>query len=86
MATTKNSDRTDHIYRVAFNEPPRKDSDRTEFYFHSLAAIYDVFTPKEVGCKVSNLWNLGVSNGNPYLGRNCTVTREPVARKRQKRP
>lgn len=34
------------IYRVAFNEPPLSEDSRTEFFFHSLSAIYEVFTPE----------------------------------------
>ena len=29
-----------------------------EFFFHSLAAIYDLFTPYQVGCKVSQLYKV----------------------------
>ena len=46
------------IYRVAFNEPPLENDDSWEFYFTSLSAIYEKFTPEQVGCKVSRLWNL----------------------------
>lgn len=41
------------IYRVAFNEPPLENDDSWEFYFTSLSAIYEKFTPEQVGCKVS---------------------------------
>ena len=37
--------KAEYIYRVEFKEPPLLGVDeRTEFYFHSLAAIYEVFT------------------------------------------
>lgn len=72
------------IYRVAFREPPLSDDERTEFFFHGLAAIYEVFTPEQVGCKVTRLWNIGVSQGNAYEGRLCTITKEPIGRKRRK--
>lgn len=72
-----------YIYRVAFNEPPLYNDSRTEFFFHSLAAIYEVFSPEQVGCKVSRLWNVGVSQGKTYIGRKCTITKEPIARKKR---
>lgn len=75
-----------HIYRVSFINPPYTDSPRTDFYFHSLAAIYDEFTPEQVGCKVTRLWNIGVSQGATYHGRKCSVYQEPISRKRHKRP
>lgn len=77
---------TEHIYRVSFIDCPNEDSSRREFYFHSLAAIYDQFTPEQIGCKVTRLWNVGVTAGNTYHGRKCSVYREPIARKRHKRP
>ena len=57
------------IYRVAFNEPPLENDDSWEFYFTSLSAIYEKFTPEQVGCKVSRLWNLKITPDKPYNGR-----------------
>lgn len=74
----------EYIYRVAFREPPLADDQRRDFFFHSVAAIYEMFTAEQVGCKVTRLWNLGVSQGNAYHGRHCDVTREPIMRKRRK--
>lgn len=37
--------KTEYIYRVAFSEQPIEEDDRTEFFFHSLTAIYEKFTP-----------------------------------------
>lgn len=76
----------DFIYRVEFIDCPLIGDNRKDFFFHSLAAIYEVFTPEQVGCKVTRLWNLGVAYGNSYHGRLCSVTREPIMRKRHKRP
>ena len=74
----------DFVYRVEFKVPPLLGVDeRTEFYFGSLAAIYEVFTAKQIGCKVTRLWNIGVSNGVPYIGRRCSITREQVLKKRK---
>ena len=74
--------RAEYIYRVEFKVPPLLGvGERTEFYFHSLAAIYDVFTARQIGCKVTHLWNIGVSDGNAYNGRRCRITREQILRK-----
>ncbi|MCM1168909.1 MAG: hypothetical protein NC324_03130 [Bacteroides sp.] len=72
-----------HVYRVSFRTPPREGG-AVDYYFSSLAAIYEVFSKAEIGCKVERLWAVGVSDGKPYEGRKCTVTREMVHRKRQK--
>lgn len=74
------------IYRVAFKEHPIADDARLDFYFHSLAAIYDTFTAEQIGCKVTRLWNIGVSHGTPYEGRRCRITKEPILRKRRFKP
>lgn len=70
------------IYRVTFKEPPIETGER-DFFFTSLSAIYECFSPEQIGCKVSRLWNLNVSGGNPYRGAKVTVTREPLHTKRQ---
>lgn len=74
------------IYKVAFKEPPIQADDRREFFFSSLSAIYDTFTTEQVGCKVTRLWNLGVSQGNPYNGKLCKITKEPLTSKTQISP
>lgn len=77
--------RKEYIYRVDFVDCPLAGDSRKVFYFHSIAAIYDLFTAEQVGCKVTRLWNIGVADGNSYHGRKCSITREPIMRKRQKR-
>lgn len=73
----------EHIFRVKFNEPPIAGDECKDFYFHGLSAIYEVFTEEQIGCKVSRLWNIGVTQGNAYNGRLCRITREPVRRKKR---
>lgn len=70
-----------HIYRVSFREPV---DDKTDYFFGSLSAIYDTFSVEQVGCKVSRLWNLKITPDKPYLGRKCSITKEPFNRKKQK--
>lgn len=71
------------IYRVSFTNAPIEGDTRKDFYFFSVSAIYDVFTPAQIGCKVSRLWNIGVPKGNPYNGRLCNITKEPILRKKR---
>ena len=68
------------IIKVQFNEPPAGYSG-TEFYFGSLAAIYDWFSPKQIGCKVERLWNYGIKQNKPYKHARCVVSREVMRRK-----
>lgn len=78
--------RSDSVFHVRFKTPPIEGDERTDFFFSSLAAIYDTFTPDQIGCAVNRLWKLRVSDGNPYYGRLCDIRREEVRRKAQKRP
>ena len=74
------------VYRVAFNEPPLTDDSRTEFFFTSLSAIYDTFTPEQIGCKVSRLYNIGVSDGTPYQSNGRKISWRSVLPTRFKNP
>lgn len=77
--------KTETIYRVRFKTPPVQGDEQTEFFFTSLSAIYDVFTPEQIGCGVQRLWNVKITQESPYVGRLCEVRKETVRRKAQKR-
>lgn len=76
----------EYIYKVAFFEPPFADFSTREFYFGSVTAIYNRFTPAQIGCNVNNLWNLRVNDGVPYCSKTCRITRHEVTRQKQKHP
>ncbi|MDR1343519.1 MAG: hypothetical protein LBK18_09750 [Prevotellaceae bacterium] len=63
------------IYRLSFKAPV---GGKTDYFFGSLSAIYEAFSPQEVGCRVTRLWNVKITEANPYIGRKCTITREPL--------
>ena len=75
------------IYKVAFKKAPfegeGEPAGKTEFFFGSLSAIYDMFSSAEIGCKVQRLWNIKITEEKPYIGRKCTITKEVLARKKQ---
>lgn len=70
-----------YVYKVTFKEPPVAGEPQTEFYFTSLAAIFEVFTEKEIGCKVTRLWNLHIEEDKPYRGKRCSVEKIEMRRK-----
>lgn len=74
-----------NIYRVAFHNPPQADG-KTEFYFTSLAAIYDIFTDEQVGCELNALYAMRVSRGKAYRSELCIITRESLVSKEQTNP
>lgn len=74
------------FYQVKFFQPPLQGDEQTEFFFSSLAAIYDHFTPEQVGCCCQHLYNLKVSDGNTYSGAFCEIKKQDIRAKAQKRP
>lgn len=65
------------LIRVDFFEP------KETFYFGSLAAIYEAFTPKQVGCKIEALWAARITFGQPKATKKCLVSKHRLLRKRQ---
>lgn len=57
---------------------------KKEYYFGSLAAIYDHFTPEQIGCKLESLWNSKIVPGKPKSTKHCVVSKHKVIRKKQK--
>lgn len=75
-----------NIIKVSFREPPLAEQPtKTDFYFGSLAAVYEAFTPQQIGCKVENLWNSSIQADHPYMNKLCIVTREVLMRKAQRK-
>ncbi len=54
--------------------------DGSEFFFGSLAAIYDMFSPEDVGCALSTLWNSKITPERPKVTSRCVISRHPVHR------
>lgn len=68
------------VYWVHFFIPPIEGDHRTDFFFSSIAAIYTMFTPRQIGCGVSRLWAINLAE-NAYTSRYCIIRRETVIRK-----
>lgn len=69
------------IYQVKTKNPI---DGKDEFQFSSLAAIYTVLTPEEVGIRIGTLWKKKVKVGSPYVGNKSTITAFEVVGKKQK--
>ena len=72
-----------YAYEVRFHDAPEGHCDRSHYFF-SLAAIFDHFTPSEVGFSVQALYRAGVREGRKYEGRRCVVRRFKIYRKPQR--
>lgn len=58
--------------------------DDRHYYFGSVAAIFDRFTPDELGVSLTTLWNYGLAPDRPYKNNRCAIYRGKVQRKKQK--
>ena len=47
--------------------------DGQHHYFGSLASIYDVFTPQQLGISYGSLRNYGLSEDKPYQNSKCII-------------
>ena len=71
----------DYIIMVSFYLPI---DGKKEYFFGSMSAIYERFTKEQIGCDVRNLWNCRIREGRPYKGQRCTISREPLYRKKRR--
>lgn len=62
----------------------RKMNGRKVWYFGSLAAIYELFTPEQIGCKLETLWNSSIDYGEYKIAKQCVIYKEKMYRKAQK--
>ncbi|MCM1220923.1 MAG: hypothetical protein NC548_41200 [Lachnospiraceae bacterium] len=47
--------------------------DGKHYYFGSLASIYDVLTPQQLGITYGSLRNYGLSEEKPYKNSHCII-------------
>lgn len=57
--------------------------DDRHYYFGSVAAIFDTFTPDDLGVSMTTLWNYGLAPDRPYKNNRCAIYRGIINRKRQ---
>ena len=76
---------TESIIRVQFLQPVTEHGGQTDFYFGSLAAIYEVFMPEQVGCKLETLWAAKIDALHPKTTPRCVVSKQVLYRKKQGR-
>ncbi len=55
------------------------------YVFGSLSAIYTKFTEEQIGCKVTNLWNVNISQESPYSNHLCKIEEKEVIRTKTNR-
>jgi hypothetical protein len=68
------------IYHVQF-----RDAGESHHYFGSISAIYDTFTPEQLGVAKSTLWGYGITRVHPYENRKCIIRKGELHRKKGNR-
>lgn len=69
-----------YIYKVKFADS------LLEYYFTSLAAIYEKFSSKDIGVGVQRLYEVGLSDGKTYVGKKAIISKEKLFSKAQNNP
>ena len=63
------------IYHVTF--------EGEHYYFGSVSAIYEVFTPEELKVSLSRLYSCKITKGRPYKNKVCSIYRGVLIRKQK---
>lgn len=72
----------DEIIKVTFHSPLPGTGER-ECFFSSLTAIYERFSPAQIGCALSTLWCFGLTPDHPKSTKNCVISKHYIYRKPQ---
>jgi len=72
------------VIRVSFIRPVRERGGLTDFFFGSMAAIYEMFTPEEIGCRLGTLYAANISPEAFKVTANCVISKHRLYTKRQK--
>ena len=56
---------------------------RKNYYFGSIAAIYDVLTAKEVGMKMTSLLHAGLEDGGCVMTKRAMIRQDNLIRKKR---
>lgn len=65
----------DTVYHVRYGG-------NADYYFGSLAAIYDVFTSSVLGVTLEQLWRFGISERRPFSNSCCVISKGKIHRKK----
>lgn len=69
-----------NVIKVQFLTPV---DGETEYYFGSISAIYDRFTPEQIGCSKLTLWTHKLAPDKPKATAKCIISKHTLSRKPQ---
>lgn len=67
------------IYHLHFKESGK------DYDYGSIAAIYDEFSPEDIGISQQGLYDFGIKPKRPYSNKICMIRRGEIKRKKGKR-
>ena len=56
--------------------------DNEHYYFGSITAIYDKFSPEQIGVSRNRLWSFGITESKPYKNKKCIIYKGTIQRKK----
>lgn len=66
------------IYHVSFG-------DDEHYYYGSLAAVFDHFTPSQLGVSLARLYDVAITPDKPYRNDKCIIRKGILQRKKGNR-
>lgn len=70
------------IIQVRFFEPV---NGKTDYFFGSIKAIYEMFTPEQIGCQIEQIHKAHISQHQAKTTRYCRIIKQGVSRLAQKK-
>lgn len=55
---------------------------KVDFYFGSIASIYEAFTAAQLGIAQQSLYDFGITPERPYENKTCIISKSELKRKR----
>ena len=55
---------------------------KVDYYFGSIASIYEAFTAAQLGIAQQSLYDYGITPERPYDNKTCTISKSELKRKR----
>lgn len=69
-----------NVIKVQFFKPV---DGQVEYYFGSIAAMYERFTEEQIGCTQKVMWYHKLTPDNPKATKKCIITKHKIMRKPQ---
>lgn len=69
-----------NVIKVQFFKPV---DGQVEYYFGSIAAMFERFTEEQIGCSPQVMWYHKLTPDNPKATKKCIITKHNIMRKPQ---